>query len=1140
MSLARAIPIPSPNNLLKNEGDIQTNRPGSPTRCLPVRNWAPIPLEKEQIQSQIDQQTWTHWKGFSQQLDELTNWLSDVTKQLDCWKKPSDDVFSLRVQLEKHLAFALQIETHQQEKERIITSSKLFLNTAPLQPYLNETIRYIEIQWKGLKKQLAKQHKLIEEALTIAEMCISNGSLDIFEGDSLTYEQTQDVLDQIGLRLRSQKSIYKLNDDLKLEGDAFDQQVGKGFPSSGNGGLMDSGYGSSPDFEVLYDELNEWLEEMQGVLTDNNNVSQNNHICKSYDSEMQIHDITRSFLENKAVDKAPSSSIQNQTMSNVNTKWEMLERSISCNREQDNDVTCGEQEEKVNEKETSVEEIEEMISKLKAWLTETERKLFAPESRKCLGHVTHLERRLDLHKAIQNEISDHSGDLDTVLCLCDALQVGTGASEKKKESLQLAVINLERRWDAIQSQSINLQCGLDEKLRVFKGVFTAKITKDPLDKSNSLEKKKADDSETTASSILITPSKFYENSKPYRPTPSQDDVAVYRSTKKYRSPYEPDYDDVLLIREAFSENDAFSISDISDVVEDDFEYDDVLPLKRSIMSSNEADLSITDLSNSSPIITIPKTHQESTSDIEFWSVSPKDEMEKQDKNERKPKIIKAKPFGSVLDFEVVDESDYLTDASQDSFNNVFILPLFNPGDECNLEDEEILSMISDFEADMENAVEDVQADHVIAEIKEVLPVEVESCSVERASYNVSSFTYTDLCSLNSNNNNNNESADSSSEEDEVITYSNKEDEVNLWSTSNTGTKSNAYSDRPQSVCSGYESLESKSFWCSQETEEPVVSDTPMRSALSIKARKVSDMRRRFSSSSTSKHDDLMEISDISLVHMVESVNHATLLANSICDLGRNGNWTNAVDDSNIKHTDEINREENKTELALDAIKENENQFEDIQNDDEESDVDSMCTTNTSELLEALEDVMDELAQLGNEPIEDLNLEPLITDVYEGPATDLKNKDGSSSSTYSQTDSMDSGVFTGTELSLFESTNLHCVEEISNETDTTEMNDEFYLENDETDLIISNEEQESQLSYKYNNDDFRSRSIVQRVVKYALPIQILLSVYMILILVIPSIIETSGWECSLSINNKAFFESLTMNPILKYIKGPPPT
>ena len=57
-----------------------------------------------------------------------------------------------------------------------------------------------------------------------------------------------------------------------------------------------------------------------------------------------------------------------------------------------------------------------------------------------------------------------------VLNLCDILQKDKHAcaSEKERESLQLAAFNLERRWQAIQAQAMALQCNLEEKIRTFK------------------------------------------------------------------------------------------------------------------------------------------------------------------------------------------------------------------------------------------------------------------------------------------------------------------------------------------------------------------------------------------------------------------------------------------------------------------------------------------------------------------------------------------------------------------------------------------------------------------------------------------------------------------------------------------------
>ena len=75
-----------------------------------------------------------------------------------------------------------------------------------------------------------------------------------------------------------------------------------------------------------------------------------------------------------------------------------------------------------------------------------------------------------LFQEIQADIAKNSEGIRVVLNLCDILQRDKHAcaSDKERDSLQLAAFNLERRCQAIQAQAMALQCNLEEKVRTFK------------------------------------------------------------------------------------------------------------------------------------------------------------------------------------------------------------------------------------------------------------------------------------------------------------------------------------------------------------------------------------------------------------------------------------------------------------------------------------------------------------------------------------------------------------------------------------------------------------------------------------------------------------------------------------------------
>lgn len=65
------------------------------------------------------------------------------------------------------------------------------------------------------------------------------------------------------------------------------------------------------------------------------------------------------------------------------------------------------------------------------------------------------------------------------------------------------------------------------------------------------------------------------------------------------------------------------------------------------------------------------------------------------------------------------------------------------------------------------------------------------------------------------------------------------------------------------------------------------------------------------------------------------------------------------------------------------------------------------------------------------------------------------------------------------------------------------------------------------------------SVVRRVILYALPIQVILYLCIILVLVLPSVVETSSGDCYLSLSDNLLMDSHRLGPIVNYIRGPPP-
>lgn len=65
------------------------------------------------------------------------------------------------------------------------------------------------------------------------------------------------------------------------------------------------------------------------------------------------------------------------------------------------------------------------------------------------------------------------------------------------------------------------------------------------------------------------------------------------------------------------------------------------------------------------------------------------------------------------------------------------------------------------------------------------------------------------------------------------------------------------------------------------------------------------------------------------------------------------------------------------------------------------------------------------------------------------------------------------------------------------------------------------------------------SLIRRVLVTALPIQVLLYVYIILVLLLPCVVETSTGDCYLSLSDNLLMDSHNLGPFVTFIRGPPP-
>ncbi|XP_038072285.1 uncharacterized protein LOC119740890 [Patiria miniata] len=582
---------------------------------------------------------------FQGDLNRLISWLTATIDQSEQWKAPSNNTLSLRVQLEKYLTFAMELQTRQHLKDSVLLRGQDLIQLYPqLTSNLQATLELIDRQYQRLEERLDTQFRQLEEALASLETSARSDSKNHRSFDA---ELIMDSIEQMSFRLQNSK---RRNSPMEVSVKTLNKQVDTFNTTnklSSTGG-SDSSCSSSPDFDVLYEELSDWLSELHMAVTDSQKGQSDQRMeqmFKGYTQELHLREVTRAKLNKKAnrlLARRQSTSADVTTkLQSINDQWASLQACLEPgtgpNATSSQDLPSFASSEEVM---TLTLEVEEVIVQLKGWLTEMERKLFATESIKCPGSVEHMEKRLEAHKELQVDIAKNSEGIQVVLNMCEILQKDRHAcaSEKERESLQLAAFNLERRWQAIQAQAMALQCSLEEKLRTFKGNSTVF----------------GEDCQSTAASATTVvdnkniPLPTYKSSLlPYKPSGAKDDSALFTLGEGIN------YDDILLVREAFSENDAFSMSDASEVSLGDFAFDDVLPMKGededvtlsvpsqtpdimelsdemidAYLKMEEEQLKLEESGIDCDILPeVAEIRGRSNSELEFWSMSPREDLQ---------------------------------------------------------------------------------------------------------------------------------------------------------------------------------------------------------------------------------------------------------------------------------------------------------------------------------------------------------------------------------------------------------------------------------------------------------------------------------------------------------------------------------
>ncbi|XP_063102616.1 A-kinase anchor protein 6 isoform X2 [Cavia porcellus] len=415
---------------------------------------------------------WEKIEGFVNKLDEFIQWLNEAMETTENWTPPKAETDSLKLYLETHLSFKLNVDSHCALKEAVEEEGHQLLELiASHKAGLKDMLQMIASQWKELQRQIKRQHSWILRALdTIkAEILATDVSVEDEEGTGspktevqLCYLEAQrDAVEQMSLKLYSEQ--YTSSSKRKEEFADMSK-----VHSVGSNGLL--------DFDSDYQELWDWLIDMESLVMDSHDLmmseEQQQHLYKRYSVEMSIRHLKKTELLSKveALKKGgvllPNDLLEK--VDSINEKWELLGKTL---REKIQDTMVGHSGSGPRdllspESGSLVRQLEVRIKELKGWLRDTELFIFNSCLRQEKEGTMNAEKQLQYFKSLCREIKQRRRGVASILRLCQHLldDRETCNLSADHQPMQLIIVNLERRWEAIVMQAVQWQTRLQKKM----------------------------------------------------------------------------------------------------------------------------------------------------------------------------------------------------------------------------------------------------------------------------------------------------------------------------------------------------------------------------------------------------------------------------------------------------------------------------------------------------------------------------------------------------------------------------------------------------------------------------------------------------------------------------------------------------
>ncbi|XP_021143069.2 A-kinase anchor protein 6 isoform X1 [Columba livia] len=428
----------------------------------------------QDIQHQENYETiWEKIEGFVSKLDEFIRWLNEAMETTENWTPPKAETDSLKLYLETHLSFKLNVDSHCALKEAVVEEGRQLLEliVSHKSEGLKDMLQMIASQWKELQRQIKRQHSWILRALDIikAEILATDVSAENEEGTGspkaevqLCYLEAQrDAVEQMSLKLYSEQ----YNSSSKRKEEFADMSK---VHTVGSNGLL--------DFDSEYQELWDWLIDMESIVMDSHDLmmseEQQQHLYKRYNVEMSIrHPKKMELLSKVEALKKSGVLLPNdllEKVDSINEKWELLVKTLG-EKIQDTMVGhsgLGPRDLLSPESGSLVRQLEVRIKELKGWLRDTELFIFNSCLRQENEGTMNAEKQLQYFKSLCCEIKQRRRGVASVLRLCQHLldDQETCNLNADHQSMQLIIVNLERRWEAIVMQAVQWQTRLQKRL----------------------------------------------------------------------------------------------------------------------------------------------------------------------------------------------------------------------------------------------------------------------------------------------------------------------------------------------------------------------------------------------------------------------------------------------------------------------------------------------------------------------------------------------------------------------------------------------------------------------------------------------------------------------------------------------------